>query len=132
MGKILVADDDIKSCELLEDFFKMKGHDVIMAYSGMQAFEMVMSEKPDIVFLEIRMLERDGMEILKRMRKSVKNIGIIILTALKDKEIAAKALKAGADAYITKPINFSLLESETLPRFMNKGKYIITRIRKGR
>ncbi len=120
MSRILVADDEIKSCELLEDFFKMKGHDVIMAYSGMQAFEMVMSKKPDIVLLEIGMLGKDGMEILKRMRKSVKNIGIIMLTALKDKEVAKEALKAGADDYITKPINYALLEAKILSRFMKK------------
>ncbi len=118
MSRILVADDEIKSCELLEDFFKMKGHDVIMAYSSMQAFEMVMSKKPDIVLLGIRMLERDGMEILKLMRESVKNIGIIMLTALKDKEIAKEALKRGADDYITKPINYALLETEILSRYM--------------
>ncbi len=118
MGKILVADDDIKSCELLEDFFKMKGHDVIMAYSSMQAFEMVMSERPDIVLLEIRMLGWDGMGILKRMKESVKDIGIIMLTALKDEKIAKEALKAGADDYIIKPINYALLESEILSRFM--------------
>ena len=121
MSRILVADDEIKSCELLEDFFKMKGHDVIMAYSGMQAFEMVMSKKPDIVLLEIRMLEED-MEILKRMRKSVKNLGIIMLTALKDKEVAKEALKVGADDYITKPINYALLESMILSCFMKKRK----------
>jgi len=118
MSRILVVDDDIKSCELLEDFFKMKGHDVIMAYSGIQALETVMSEKPDIVLLEIRMLEWDGMEILKRMKESVKNIGIIMLTALKDEKVAKQALKAGADNYITKPINYALLESEILFRFM--------------
>jgi DNA-binding response OmpR family regulator len=118
MSRILVADDDIKSCELLEDFFKMKGHDIIMAYSGLQAFEMVMSEKPDIALLEIRMLERDGMEILKRMKESVRDIGIIMLTTLKDEEVAKAALKAGADNYITKPINYALLESEILSRFL--------------
>ncbi len=122
MSRILVADDETKSCELLEDFFKMKGHNVIMAYSGMQAFEMVMSKRPDIVLLEIRMLERNGMEILKRMRESVKNIGIIMLTALKDREVAKEALKAGTDDYITKPVNYALLESRILSRFMKKRK----------
>ena len=82
MSRILVADDDIKSCELLEDYFKMKGHNVIMAYSGMQAFEMVMSEKPDIALLEIRMLERDGMEILRCMKESARDIVIVMLTKL--------------------------------------------------
>ena len=96
----------------------MKGHDVIMAYSGMQALETVISEKPDIALLEIRMLERDGMEILKRMKESVKGIGIIMLTALKDEKVAKEALKAGADDYVTKPINYALLESESLSRFM--------------
>jgi len=118
MSRILVADDDIKSCELLEGFFKMKWHDIIMAYSGMQASEIVMSENPDIALLEIRMLERDGMEILKRMKESARDIAIIMLTALKDEKVAKGALKAGADDYITKPINFALLESETPSRFM--------------
>jgi DNA-binding response OmpR family regulator len=118
MSRILVVDDDIKSCELLEDFFKMKGHVVIMAYSGTQAFEMVMSEKPDIVLLEIRMLEREGMKILKHMKESAKDMGIIMLTALKDEKVAKEAIKAGADDYITKPINYALLESEILSRFM--------------
>ncbi len=118
MGIILVADDDIKSCELLEDFFKMKGHDVIMAYSGMQALETAISEKPDIALLEIRMLERDGMEILKRMKESVRDIGIIMLAALKDEKAAKAALKAGANNYIIKPINYALLETEILSRYM--------------
>lgn len=118
MGRILVADDDIKSCELLEDFFKIKGHYIIMAYSGMQAFEMVMSKKPDMALLEIRMLERDGMEILKRMKESVRDMAIIMLAALKDEKVAKAALKAGADNYITKPINYALLESDILSRFM--------------
>ena len=82
MGEILVADDDIKSCELLEDFFKMKEHDVIMAYSGMQALETAISEKPDIALLEIRMLERDGMEILRCMKESARDIVIVMLTKL--------------------------------------------------
>ena len=118
MSRILVADDDIKSCELLEDFFTMKGHDVIMAYSGMQALETVISEKPDIALLEIRMLERDGMEILKRMKESARDIVIVMLTALNDEKVAKATLKAGANNYITKPINNALLETEILTRYM--------------
>ena len=118
MGKILVADDDIKSCELLEDFFKMKGHDVIMAYSGMQALETAISEKPDIALLEIRMLERDGIEILKRMKESARDIVIVMLTALKDEKVAKAVLKAGANNYITKLINYALLETEILSRYI--------------
>ena len=96
----------------------MKWHDIIMAYSGMQALEIVMSENPDIALLEIRMLERNCMEILKRMKESAWDIAIIMLVALKDEKVAKGALKAGADDYITKPINFALLESETPSRFM--------------
>ncbi|MBS1259648.1 MAG: Transcriptional regulatory protein WalR [Candidatus Scalindua arabica] len=92
----------------------MKGHDVIMAYSGMQALETVISEKPDIALLEIRMLERDGMEILKRMKEPARDIVIVMLTALNDEKVA----KAGANNYITKPINYALLETEILSRYM--------------
>lgn len=120
MSRILVADDDIETCELLEDFFKMKGHDVIMAYSGMQAFEMVISERPDIVLLEIRMLQRDGMEILQRMKESVHDIVIIMLAAVKDEGVAKAALKAGAKDYMIKPVKYALLETEILSRFVKK------------
>ena len=95
----------------------MKGHDVIMSYRGMQTFETAISEKPDIALLEIRMLERDGIEILKRMKESARDIVIVMLTALKDEKVAKAVLKAGANNYITKPINYALLETESLSRY---------------
>jgi len=52
------------------------------------------------------------------MKESARDIAIIMLAALKDEKVAKGTLKAGADGYITKPINFALLESETLSRFM--------------
>ena len=122
MSKILLVDDDVKSCELLENFFEMKGHDVIMAYSGMQAFEMAQGEKPDITLLDTSTLGTDGIEVLMRMRESDRNMGIIMLTAAKDKEAAKDALKVGADDYITKPVNYALLESKIVSCLMKRKK----------
>jgi len=63
MSKVLIVDDDVRSLELLEEFFKLKGYDVFMAYSDIQASEIAMSAKPDIIFLGITMLGEDGFEV---------------------------------------------------------------------
>jgi DNA-binding response OmpR family regulator len=114
MSKVLLVDDDVRSCELLEEFFQMKGHDVFMAYSDIQASEMVMSVKPDIILLDTTMLGKDSAEVLMCMRKSEHKVNIIILSSVKDIEIAKNALNMGADDYIKKPVNFALLEPKII------------------
>ncbi len=122
MSKVLVVDDDVMSCELLEKFFEMRGYDLFMAYSGMQASEMALSVKPDIILLGTTMLGKESMEVLKHMRESNHKAGIIILSAAKNIEIAKNALNMGADDYITKPVNFALLEQEITSCIIKRGK----------
>ena len=56
----------------------------------------------------------DGMEVLKRVREFNKDVGIIMVTAVKDEEIGKEALKSGADEYVTKPIDLNHLETTIL------------------
>ena len=73
MAKILVVDDEVKICELLQRFFEKKGYTVITANSGMDAIEKVQNESPDVMLLDIRMPGMDGVEVLKCVREFNKN-----------------------------------------------------------
>ena len=75
----------------------MKNYDVITSNSGEDAIEKVKSEKPDAMLLNIRMPGMEGTEVLKRIREFDKNIGIIMVTAVKEEQVGKEALKAGAD-----------------------------------
>ncbi len=83
MSKVLVVDDDVMSCELLEKFFTMKGDDLHMAYDDIQASEIAMSVKPDIILLGITMLGENGLTVLRRFRESEHKVAIISLVRSK-------------------------------------------------
>lgn len=108
--KILTVDDEMEICNILYDFFTPKGYEVIKAQSGKEAIEKVNAQKPDLVFLDIRMPEMDGLEVLKQIKKIDKSIIVVMLTVLKDEVTAKKAVKLGAFDYITKPLSFDYLE----------------------
>jgi len=108
--KILIVDDEIEICNIFDDFFSAKGYEVIKAVSGKEAIEKAKTQKPNLVFLDIRMPKMDGIEVLKEIKKIDKSITVVMVTVLKDEEIAQKAIKLGAYDYVTKPISFDYLE----------------------
>lgn len=122
MTKILVVDDEVKICELLRRFFGKKDYTVITSNNGMDAIEKVQNESPDIMLLDIRMPGMDGMEVLKCIREFNKKIGIIMVTAVMDEDIAKSAMKLGADEYITKPIDLEHLEMNVLVDLIMREK----------
>ncbi|ODS33452.1 MAG: two-component response regulator [Candidatus Scalindua rubra] len=114
MSKILVVDDEVKAYELIKRFLETRGYNVITSTSGEDAIEKVKNEKPDVILLDIRMPGMEGTEVLKRVREFDKDVGIIMVTAVKEEETGKEALKLGADEYITKPIDFDYLETSIL------------------
>lgn len=122
MSKILVVDDEIKACELVRRFLETKGYGVITSNSGEDALEKVKNEKPDVILLDIRMPGIGGIEILKRIREFDKDVGVIMVTAVKEEETGKEALKLGADEYITKPIDFNYLETSVLVDLIMRKK----------
>lgn len=108
---ILVVDDEKEICTVLSDNLYQEGYRVFTAYNGKKALELVKKEKPDLVLLDIRMPEMDGIEVLRRIKKMKKEIVVIILTAYGTLETARKAMKLGAYDYITKPFDLFLLKS---------------------
>ncbi|TRZ50512.1 response regulator [bacterium] len=123
MIKILIVDDEVEICNIFYDFFTPKGYEVIKATSGKEAIELVKTEKPNLVFLDIRMPVMDGMEALKKIKEIDQSITVIMVTVLKDEKTAKNALKLGAYDYVTKPLGLDYLEkAAVLVELYLKGK----------
>jgi len=112
--KILLVDDDMRNLFALSKILKERGMEIIKAENGKNAFEML-EKHPDInmVLMDIMMPEMDGYEAMKRIRSQVKfkNLPVIALTAKAMKDDKQKCIDAGANDYITKPIEVERLLS---------------------
>jgi len=104
MRKILIVDDELSVRDSLRMIFK-KDYKVILAGSASEAGEKIQSEEPDLIFLDIIMPEKDGMELLKEIRQSHPMTPVVMVTATKTVKTAVEAMKLGAQDYITKPFD---------------------------
>ena len=114
VAKILIVDDNKNIAFLLKSFLEEIDYDVIVSHNGIDALEKVKSLKPDIMILDLLMEGIDGMEVLRRIRLFNKSIGIIVVSAVVNEDIAKEALAKGADEYITKPIDYNYLSESIL------------------
>ena len=105
--KILVVDDDPKALLLMDAMLKPHGYDVVLVNHGRLTIQTARKEKPDLILLDIMMPELDGYTILNKIRKdeTLKNIPVVMVTALELDGNKVFASECGASAYITKPIN---------------------------
>lgn len=101
---ILVVDDEPHIIELAELYLKNEGYRVLSATDGAQALEMVESERPALVVLDLMLPEVDGWEVCRRVRAKG-HLPIIMLTARSDDVDKIVGLELGADDYVTKPFN---------------------------
>lgn len=106
-GRVLVADDEEMNRKLLRDILESQGHRVTLAEDGQQALEKVFAEPPDVVLLDIMMPKMDGHEVCNQLRKDSRtaHLPILIITALKDHTEKIKGIRAGANDFLTKPID---------------------------
>jgi two-component system alkaline phosphatase synthesis response regulator PhoP len=105
--KIVVVDDEYFISRSLSFIFEKEGYACSIASDGRMALDLIKREKPDLVFLDISMPRMNGYQVCKEIRRDpeLKNIYIIMLTAL-GQDIDQKAtLEAGADEYMLKPFN---------------------------
>ncbi len=110
-AKILIVDDEPSSLELLEVYLRDKGFAVECAVNGVECAAKVRSFAPDVVVLDVRLPDRDGIEILKELRTGENPPSVIIVTAFHDMDTTIKAIRSGAFEYIPKPIDVDELES---------------------
>jgi two-component system cell cycle response regulator len=109
--KIMIVDDEPVNIKVLEAKLPPNEYEVIRATSGKEAVEKVPETYPEVILLDIMMPEMDGYEVSKRLKAdpNTRHIPIIIVTALTETKDKVKALDAGAEEFITKPVNSSEL-----------------------
>ncbi len=105
MSKILVVDDEVKTCEFLKRILKAHEYDVITSNNGNDALKKARKEDPDAMLLDIRMPGIDGIEVLKQLKEAVPLLPVILVTAVTDIDTAVQAIKLGAYDYVTKPLD---------------------------
>jgi DNA-binding response OmpR family regulator len=110
MSKILVVDDEENIRLLYRDEFQEMGYEVLTASSGEEALEMIREEPPDLVTLDIRMGEQDGIDTLRRIKELDKDIPVVISTAY---DIYKSDFGAWcSDAYIVKSSDLKELKEK--------------------
>lgn len=117
--KILVIDDEQAICKMLEKFLSRKGYKAITALSGESGIKKLKKEKPHIVLLDIKMPGIDGIETLKRIREVDKEVGVIMITVIKEDATGRKCMELGAYDYVTKPFSLDYLESALLVKLLD-------------
>jgi two-component system cell cycle response regulator len=111
--RILVVDDHEDNIELLRARLEARGYEVEGANDGQAALDAVKRNCPDLILLDVMMPKMDGIEVVRRLKANseLPFIPVIMQTALDSTENKVEGLDAGADDYITKPINFAELEA---------------------
>ena len=127
MAKILVCDDDKEIVEAIEIYLTQDGHQVLEAYDGIEAVEILKKESVDLLIMDIMMPRMDGIRATLKIREK-HTIPIIILSAKSEDADKILGLNIGADDYITKPFNPLELVARVkshLRRYMQLGSTTI-------
>jgi two-component system, cell cycle response regulator len=112
-GRILVVDDNQDNIEIIATRLRFRGYEILEASDGAQALSHVHDNEPDLILLDVMLPDIDGYEISRRIKGNAELpfIPIILVTARDSTQDKVAGLDAGADDYLTKPINFPELEA---------------------
>jgi putative two-component system response regulator len=112
-AKILVVDDEPSIVDVLTRFLSREGYSVVTAANGREALERVEQESPDLILLDVTMPELDGFTVCERLKEDERTalIPITMLTGLDDREHRTRGIEAGADDFLTKPFEQSILRA---------------------
>ncbi|HCJ66000.1 MAG TPA: two-component system response regulator [Elusimicrobia bacterium] len=114
-SKILIVDDDENVRKVISRLLKNYGYDFDLAKNGAEALEKIKVSLPDLIFLDLMMPRMDGYEVCKRLKKDLltEHLPVIILTGSGDTESKIRCLEAGANDFLTKPIEHTELMVRT-------------------
>jgi CheY-like chemotaxis protein len=96
--------------EVLTEFFTSKGYEVISASGGIEGLSKAEKHRPDVILLDVRMPDMDGITVLRRIREVNPWVGILMMSGNTDTEAAKETLQLGAFDYILKPFDFDYLD----------------------
>jgi DNA-binding NarL/FixJ family response regulator len=112
--KILCIEDDHETSALIAEELVDRGFDVQVTYDGTKGYAAILKSCPDVVLCDISMPGASGFDVLERLAAVAprfRNMPFIFLTAMADRDIELKARQLGADDFVTKPVDFDLLEA---------------------
>jgi DNA-binding NtrC family response regulator len=109
--KILIVDDDNEIHSMMEIFLKNLGHETLHAFNGTEAIKQMVLSEPEIVFLDIRLPDKDGIDVLKEMKEINKKIPVVMITGYKEAEKVIEAFRYGAADCLLKPFNFEYIKN---------------------
>lgn len=115
--KILIVEDDPRSLKMIRMLLRPYGYSLLEATDGEEALKVARSDKPDLIIMDLRLPKVSGLEVTRQLRQmsDFSHIAIIAITAYAMKGDKEKAISAGCDAYVAKPIN-----TRELPRLITE------------
>ena len=128
-GNVLIVEDDPRGARLLEAHLRGAGYRAIVAHSAQDAIAAIEQALPDIVLCDVCLPEMDGIEFTRAMRAQERtaNLPIALITSSDDSQILARGLDAGADDFLSKPVN--ALELRTRVRSLLRSKVLADELR---
>jgi CheY-like chemotaxis protein len=123
-SRILIVDDNLPHCELLEAYLAGEGYEIQIVNDGQEALAAVEQREPDMILLDIMMPRMSGYEVCQRLKSQdeTRNIPILMVTALNESGDIEKAVSAGCDDFLTKPVN--KLELQTSVRLLLRVRHL--------
>ena len=115
--KILIVEDDPRNLKMIQMTLRPYGYSLLEATDGEEALKVARSDKPDLIIMDLRLPKVSGLEVTRQLRQmsDFNHIAIIAITAYAMKGDKEKAISAGCDAYLAKPIN-----TRELPRLVTE------------
>jgi adenylate cyclase len=128
--KILIVDDTPHNVKMLVDLLSAKGYAIVTAASGQEGLEQVEAEHPDLVLLDVMMPGMDGYEVCRRIRANPDYgiLPVVMVTALDPARERIKGLDAGADDFLTKPVNMAELVARVRSLLRIKDLYTTVQV----
>jgi len=120
--KILVIDDDLEILELLSSFFESLGHEIKTAADSIEGLKLITTEIFDLLLLDIKLPEKDGIEVLKETKNIDPQLPVVMITGYKEAEKVIEAFRYGAMDCLLKPFNFEYIKNNVLPQITERKK----------
>jgi DNA-binding response OmpR family regulator len=139
--RVLIAEDNPQNAELMEAYLGDRDYEVRIAADGEQTLHLVRTWRPDLILLDIMMPKISGFEVCKRLRAdaATRDLAVLMITALDQASDVERAVEAGTDDFLTKPINKnelllrvrSLLKSRQNKRALDRALAYIEAVERG-
>ena len=110
MKRVLVVDDEIVLAQVIGEFLQDEGYAVLLAHMSQGVLELLETERPDMMFLDVMMPDGDGRDIVKEMQShpELQDIPVVMMTGVSDEAAMRKAMHAGANSYNAEFVTYRL------------------------